>query len=78
MANIANNPSEEKYRSIRLGNPKFLEKAVNVDGAMELLKHCGFRVVDDAIQLPMDVESSTLRFVISLFDGYVSGQFKFF
>lgn len=53
--NVAQNPTEEKYRKIRLGNPKIEEAIVNVPGAMELLISMGwqYNVEEDAEHLTL-------------------------
>lgn len=51
--NVAQNPTEEKYRKIRLSNPKIEETIVNVPGAMDLLIVMGweYNVDEDADHL---------------------------
>ena len=39
------NPSEEKYRKIRLSNPKIQAAVVDTQGGVELLLACGFQIV---------------------------------
>lgn len=43
LENIINNPSEEKYHKIRMGNRIFSEKVANVEGSMEFLRAAGFQ-----------------------------------
>eukprot|EP00798_Chlamydomonas_sp_ICE-L_P003266 gene3266-13290_t len=42
-SNIMSNPTEPKYRQIRLSNPKVQEQLVNVNGAVEFLEEVGFQ-----------------------------------
>lgn len=39
------NPNEEKYRSIRIGNPTFSTKLLPIKGAVECLFEMGFEEV---------------------------------
>ncbi|KAE8730592.1 Ubiquitin-associated (UBA)/TS-N domain-containing protein, putative isoform 2 [Hibiscus syriacus] len=41
VRNVAKSPDEEKFRKIRLGNPKFQERAGNLKGEIEFLELCG-------------------------------------
>lgn len=43
VANVAKNPSEEKFRRIRLGNPIFKDRVGSLQGGVEFLELCGFR-----------------------------------
>ncbi|XP_077288827.1 GDI interacting protein 3 [Arctopsyche grandis] len=43
LDNIISNPTEEKYRKIRMTNRIFCEKVQGVDGALELLRGAGFK-----------------------------------
>ena len=42
MSNIVNNPSEEKFRKIRVSNKIFQEKVAGMEGAIEFLEAAGF------------------------------------
>ncbi|KAE8725885.1 Detected protein of unknown function [Hibiscus syriacus] len=42
IRNVAKSPDEEKFRKIRLGNPKFQERVGNLKGGIEFLELCGF------------------------------------
>eukprot|EP00803_Ostreobium_quekettii_P004032 evm.model.scf_665.4 EVM.evm.TU.scf_665.4 scf_665:34511-37310(-) len=42
LRNILGNPSEQKYRRLRLDNPKIVENVVAVNGALDILRACGF------------------------------------
>ena len=43
--NVINNPSNQKYRKIRVGNPIVVEKLLPVNGAVECLFAIGFQEV---------------------------------
>jgi len=45
LKNIVTNPSEEKYRKIRLNNPKIQSAIVDTHGGVELILACGFIIV---------------------------------
>lgn len=42
LRNILSNPSEEKFRKIRLSNKVFQEKVYGMEGAIEFLESAGF------------------------------------
>ncbi|KAK9013351.1 hypothetical protein V6N11_041364 [Hibiscus sabdariffa] len=42
VGNVAKSPDEEKFRKIRLGNPKFQERVGRLKGGIEFLELCGF------------------------------------
>ncbi|CAG0890408.1 unnamed protein product [Cyprideis torosa] len=44
LDNIINNPQEEKYRKIRVGNKAFQERVMALRGAKEFLLGAGFRI----------------------------------
>ncbi|XP_037831642.1 peptide-N(4)-(N-acetyl-beta-glucosaminyl)asparagine amidase isoform X2 [Kryptolebias marmoratus] len=52
--NILRNPNEEKYRSIRIGNPTFSTKLLPIKGAVECLFEMGFQ------------EGSSMSFFVTL------------
>lgn len=45
-ANILDNPSQSKYRRIRISNPTVQNKLLNVVGGMECLFEMGFQEAD--------------------------------
>lgn len=45
MSSPNRNPNEEKYRSIRIGNPTFSTKLLPIKGAVECLFEMGFEEV---------------------------------
>ena len=57
--NILQNPTEEKYRKIRMSNRVYQEKVKPMEGALELLEAAGFEIV----KLPhQDTEEDFLVF----------------
>jgi len=55
--NIINNPTEEKFRRIKLSNAKFNEAIMMVDGALYLLCLCGFEIDDSGEFLILQSEN---------------------
>jgi len=59
VANIAKAPAEEKYRKVRLSNPKIAETLVHVAGARQFLRALGWQLVEtEFLQLPVDGDGS--------------------
>lgn len=55
VANIAKAPSEEKYRKVRLSNPKVGEGLVFVPGARQFLRAIGWQLIEtEFLQLPVE------------------------
>lgn len=50
LDNVVNNPTEEKYRKIRLSNKAFKERVSQLNGTEEFLQACGFEIK----QLPFE------------------------
>lgn len=50
LDNVINNPTEEKYRKIRLSNKAFKERVSQLNGTEEFLQACGFEIK----QLPFE------------------------
>ncbi|KAF3783444.1 UBX domain-containing protein 1-A [Nymphaea thermarum] len=46
IGNVAKNPSEEKFRKIRLTNPSFQERIGSLKGGIEFLELCGFEKIE--------------------------------
>ncbi|KAJ9518564.1 hypothetical protein QJQ45_018525 [Haematococcus lacustris] len=51
LTNIANQPDEEKFRSIRTTNAAFQQRVAAAHGSMQFLEHCGFTVEGEALVL---------------------------
>ncbi|PKA61443.1 hypothetical protein AXF42_Ash014360 [Apostasia shenzhenica] len=47
LRNVAREPGNEKFRRIRMGNPKIKEAIVDVRGGLELLESVGFKIVEE-------------------------------
>ena len=41
--NVCNNPGEEKYQKIRIGNKAFQDRVVSLEGTEEYLQAVGFQ-----------------------------------
>uniref|UniRef100_A0AAR2LKG1 Peptide-N(4)-(N-acetyl-beta-glucosaminyl)asparagine amidase n=1 Tax=Pygocentrus nattereri TaxID=42514 RepID=A0AAR2LKG1_PYGNA len=59
--NILRNPNEEKYRSIRIGNPTFSTKLLPVKGAVECLFEMGFEEAETHLVFPKSASVDQLR-----------------
>lgn len=60
IENISKNPTEEKYRKIKVGNKVFQEKVSGIEGAREYLQALGF----ESSTLPIDGEEKTEDFLV--------------
>ncbi|KAG8439617.1 hypothetical protein GDO86_005701, partial [Hymenochirus boettgeri] len=59
--NILRNPNEEKYRSIRIGNPTFSTKLLPVRGAIECLFEMGFEEAETHLVFPKMASVEKMR-----------------
>ncbi|KAG7325754.1 hypothetical protein KOW79_010679 [Hemibagrus wyckioides] len=59
--NILRNPNEEKYRSIRIGNPTFSTKLLPIKGAVECLFEMGFEEAETHLVFPRSASVDQLR-----------------
>ncbi|XP_067282223.1 peptide-N(4)-(N-acetyl-beta-glucosaminyl)asparagine amidase isoform X1 [Pseudorasbora parva] len=59
--NILRNPGEDKYRSIRIGNPTFSTKLLPVKGAVECLFEMGFEEAETHLVFPKSASVERLR-----------------
>ncbi|KAL1022961.1 hypothetical protein UPYG_G00034740 [Umbra pygmaea] len=62
IENICENPTEEKYRKIKLSNKVFQEKVKPVEGSREFLEAVGFQ----SIMLDVDGQEETEEFLVLL------------
>ncbi|XP_067086355.1 UBX domain-containing protein 6 [Osmerus mordax] len=60
IENICKNPTEEKYRKIKLSNKVFQEKVRNVDGSLEYLLALGF----ESVMLPVEGQDESEEFLL--------------
>uniref|UniRef100_A0A3Q2PTR9 Peptide-N(4)-(N-acetyl-beta-glucosaminyl)asparagine amidase n=1 Tax=Fundulus heteroclitus TaxID=8078 RepID=A0A3Q2PTR9_FUNHE len=61
--NIIRNPNEEKYRSIRIGNPTFSTKLLPVKGAVECLFEMGFEEAETHLVFPPSASVEQLKLI---------------
>uniref|UniRef100_A0A3B3ZZ31 Peptide-N(4)-(N-acetyl-beta-glucosaminyl)asparagine amidase n=1 Tax=Periophthalmus magnuspinnatus TaxID=409849 RepID=A0A3B3ZZ31_9GOBI len=61
--NILRNPNEEKYRSIRIGNPTFSTKLLPIKGAVECLFEMGFEEAETHLVFPQTASVEQLRVI---------------
>ncbi|KAJ8267368.1 hypothetical protein COCON_G00125400 [Conger conger] len=59
--NILRNPSEDKYRSIRIGNPTFSTRLLPIPGAVECLFEMGFEEAETHLVFPASASVDRLR-----------------
>ncbi|MBN3325671.1 NGLY1 amidase, partial [Atractosteus spatula] len=59
--NILRNPSEDKYRSIRIGNPTFSTRLLPIKGAVECLFEMGFQEAETHLVFPKSASVEQLR-----------------
>ncbi|XP_016136860.1 peptide-N(4)-(N-acetyl-beta-glucosaminyl)asparagine amidase-like [Sinocyclocheilus grahami] len=59
--NILRNPNEDKYKSIRIGNPTFSTKLLPVKGAVECLFEMGFEEAETHLVFPKSASVERLR-----------------
>ncbi|XP_026145753.1 peptide-N(4)-(N-acetyl-beta-glucosaminyl)asparagine amidase-like [Carassius auratus] len=59
--NILRKPNEDKYRSIRIGNPTFSTKLLPVKGAIECLFEMGFEEAETHLVFPKSASVERLR-----------------
>eukprot|EP00931_Biecheleriopsis_adriatica_P107484 TRINITY_DN81828_c0_g1_i1.p1 TRINITY_DN81828_c0_g1~~TRINITY_DN81828_c0_g1_i1.p1 ORF type:complete len:243 (+),score=69.84 TRINITY_DN81828_c0_g1_i1:38-766(+) len=63
LKNVLENPEEEKFRKVRLSNPKFSSKVYSMRGAPEFFRLVGFKdsIEEGFIILPADADLSLLQ-----------------
>ncbi|KAM7372787.1 hypothetical protein PAMP_007684 [Pampus punctatissimus] len=61
--NILRNPNEDKYRSIRIGNPTFSTKLLPIKGAVECLFEMGFEEAETHLVFPKSASVEQLRLI---------------
>jgi len=67
--NVVRNPNDEKYRTIKLSNPKIAAAITNVSFAVDVLKEMGWVESADGLTLPAGVVLVHEREVISIIDA---------
>ncbi|XP_068431681.1 peptide-N(4)-(N-acetyl-beta-glucosaminyl)asparagine amidase [Clinocottus analis] len=61
--NILRYPNEEKYRSIRIGNPTFSTKLLPIKGAVECLFEMGFEEAETHLMFPRSASVEQLKLI---------------
>ncbi|KAK5855489.1 hypothetical protein PBY51_005587 [Eleginops maclovinus] len=61
--NILRFPNEEKYRSIRIGNPTFSTKLLPIKGAVECLFEMGFEEAETHLLFPRSASVEQMRLI---------------
>ncbi|XP_029022471.1 peptide-N(4)-(N-acetyl-beta-glucosaminyl)asparagine amidase isoform X2 [Betta splendens] len=61
--NILRHPNEEKYRSIRIGNPTFSTKILPIKGAVECLFEMGFEEAETHLVFPKSASVEQLKLI---------------
>lgn len=61
--NILRNPNEDKYRSIRIGNPTFSTKLLPIKGAVECLFEMGFEEAETHLVFPKSASVEQLKLI---------------
>uniref|UniRef100_A0A1A8PCK1 Peptide-N(4)-(N-acetyl-beta-glucosaminyl)asparagine amidase n=1 Tax=Nothobranchius pienaari TaxID=704102 RepID=A0A1A8PCK1_9TELE len=61
--NILRSPNEEKFRSIRIGNPTFSTKLLPIRGAVECLFEMGFEEAETHLVFPQSASVAQLRLI---------------
>merc|ERR1712048_1181776 len=67
--NVVRNPTEEKFRRIRLTNPKIAAAITDVPNAVDLLKEMGWQQEGEELVLPAAVRHAHEREVVSIIDA---------
>ncbi|KAF2299953.1 hypothetical protein GH714_006396 [Hevea brasiliensis] len=78
IGNVAKNPSEEKYRKIRVNNQTFQDRVGSLKGGVEFLELCGFEKIegDEFLFLPRDkVETAVLNSAGSELNSAINNPF---
>jgi len=75
LGNLLREPGSDKFRRVRLGNPRIKEAVADREGGMELLEAVGFRVGDEGGELfavmdevPGDARLSEIRRAVLLLE----------
>merc|ERR1712061_204810 len=67
--NVVRNPTEEKFRRIKLTNPKIAAAITDVTNAADLLKEMGWQQEGEELVLPAAVRLAHEREVVSIIDA---------
>lgn len=76
LGNLLREPSNDKFRRVRLGNPRIKEAVADREGGAELLEAVGFRVGDEGgepfavmDEVPSDARLNGIRRALLLLEG---------
>ncbi|XP_057964199.1 uncharacterized protein LOC131155227 isoform X2 [Malania oleifera] len=78
VRNVANNPNEEKFRMIRLGNQAFKKRVGDFEGGVEFLELCGFERTEGGkfLILPRNkVDMAVLNAAASVLNSAITNPF---
>lgn len=76
LGNIAGNPDEPKFRSIRLSNAAFQQRVAVVPGSVDFLKLCGFQEEGEVLTMSREaVQPQVLQAAGSEINNAVSNPF---
>jgi hypothetical protein len=67
--NVVRNPGEEKFRKIKLTNPKISAAITIVPGAVNLLKEMGWEEADEELVLPASVRLAHEKEIVGIIDA---------
>lgn len=77
LSNVVNDPSHEKYRTLRLDNATLSRDVFQVDGCLQFLEECGFRPEHDTRALTMSegvASGADLKTKLSELEEFVQKQ----
>ncbi|MBA0878734.1 hypothetical protein Goshw_005033 [Gossypium schwendimanii] len=78
VGNVARSPDEEKFRKIRLSNPKFQERVGSLKGGIKFLELCGFERSegDEFLVFPRDkVDAQSLNMAGSMLKSALTNPY---
>ena len=73
LRNLADNPTDPKPRRVRMANPNFKSKVVDVEGAVQLFEAAGFAIVSET---PEGGGAEEL-FLVHSMEDYPQGQLRY-
>ncbi|XP_020251212.1 plant UBX domain-containing protein 2-like, partial [Asparagus officinalis] len=83
LSNVAKEPGNEKFRRIRMGNPKIKEAVSEVKGGVELLEILGFRIGEEEggevwgmMEAPTEDGVRVIKEAVSLLERWKEGGLK--
>eukprot|EP00931_Biecheleriopsis_adriatica_P007638 TRINITY_DN108902_c0_g1_i1.p1 TRINITY_DN108902_c0_g1~~TRINITY_DN108902_c0_g1_i1.p1 ORF type:complete len:783 (+),score=183.39 TRINITY_DN108902_c0_g1_i1:58-2406(+) len=65
-SNITKDPSEQKFRTVRLTNEKIALGLVRPQGALQAMVACGWKLQDDKLVLPAETDHQAMQRLVSL------------